>query len=61
MFGLCDVSMRMKMNKIQKLMKIVNVNVDTGRRTEQEEDKTVLGRLKFLVSNLEMLLLSVIR
>ena len=40
-------------------MKIVNV--DTGRRTEQEEDKTVLGRLKFLVSNLEMLLLSVIR
>ena len=42
MFGLCDVSMRMKMNKIQKLMKIVNVNVDTGRRTEQEEDKTVL-------------------
>ena len=59
MFGLCDVSMRMKMNKIQKLMKIVNVNVDTGRRTEQEEDKTVLGRLKFLVSNLEMLLLSV--
>ena len=30
-----------------------NVN-DTGRRTEQEEDKAVLGRLKFLVLNLEM-------